>query len=107
MRQELGEACLRFDVYGRYQLEEGHHEWRALGKIYRLGVGKACTRGQLGNPSLRHNRMSRLEMWLDDLFHELAEPGRTIRQRWVAGETALTSSWCGRAGQAACPLQPP
>jgi len=71
-----GEACLRFDIYGRYQLEvirEGD-SW----KIYRLGVGRRAPVHDLVIPP--EAQPHELEMWLDDLLHELAEPGRAIHR---------------------------
>jgi hypothetical protein len=76
LRKELREACLRFDIYGRYQLEvirEGD-SW----KIYRLGVGTRAPVHSLAIPPKAQPH--ELEMWLDDLLHELAEPGHTIRR---------------------------
>jgi hypothetical protein len=71
-----GEACLRFDIYGRYQLEvirEGD-SW----KIYSPGVGTRAPVHSLVVPP--EAQPHEIEMWLDDLLHELAEPGRTIRR---------------------------
>jgi hypothetical protein len=75
---------LRFDIYGRYQLEvirEGD-SW----KIYRLGVGTRAPVHSLVIPP--EAQPDELEVWLDDLLHELAEPGRTIRRVGVTGGTA-------------------
>ena len=71
-----GEACLRFDIYGRYQLEVVREadSW----KIYRLGIGTRAPVHSLVIPP--EAQPHELEMWLDDLLHELAEPGRTIRR---------------------------
>lgn len=67
---------MRFDIYGRYQLEvirEGD-SW----KIYSLGVGTRAPVHSLVIPP--EAQPHELEIWLDDLLHELAEPGRTIRR---------------------------
>ena len=67
---------MRFDIYGRYQLEvirEGD-SW----KIYRLGVGRRAPVHNLVIPP--GAQPHELEMWLDDLLHELAEPGRAIHR---------------------------
>ena len=67
---------MRFDIYGRYQLEvirEGD-SW----KICRVGVGRRAPVHSLVIPP--EAQPHELEMWLDDLLHELAEPGRTIRR---------------------------
>jgi hypothetical protein len=69
-------ASLRFDIYGRYQLEvirEGD-AWN----IYRLGVGTRAPVHSLPIPP--EAQPHEIEIWLVDLLHELAEPGRTIRR---------------------------
>jgi hypothetical protein len=70
------EAVVRFDIYGRYQLEiiREDDSW----KIYSLGVGTRAPVESLIIPP--DTQPHELEIWLDDLLHELAEPGRTIRR---------------------------
>ena len=71
LRQELPwGACLRFDIYGRYQLEvirEGD-SW----KIYSVGAGTRAPVHSLVVSS--EAQPHELELWLDDLL------GRTIRR---------------------------
>ena len=66
---------MRFDVYGRFQVElrrEGAR-WTA----YRPGPGTLAPMPQLVvPPELRADELAR---FLDDHFHELGEPGRSVR----------------------------
>lgn len=67
---------MRFDIYGRYELEvlcEGNR-W----KVFSVGAGKR----ELLNDVVIPNEIGPQEIatYLDALFHELATPGRTIRR---------------------------
>ena len=66
---------MKFDIYGRFQLEvlRENNLWVA----YRVGLGtRARDSDVIIPPSLAAEEMA---IYLDDLFHELCEPGRTIR----------------------------
>ena len=66
---------MRLDVYGRYQLEVLRENdcWIA----YRLELGKRIRIPELAiPPGLQANEIAE---YLDDLYHEMSEPGQTIR----------------------------
>ncbi|MGH8619691.1 MAG: DUF7661 family protein [Burkholderiales bacterium] len=66
---------MKFDVYGRFTLEvvrEGE-QWVA----YELAPGKRVAQPDLTLPP--EVAVEDLAEFLDDLFHELARPGQTIR----------------------------
>jgi hypothetical protein len=67
---------MKFDVYGRFEIEvrrEAGH-WAA----YRVALGKRARIGNLAIPEdLR--TAEELARYLDDLYHELARPGQTVR----------------------------
>lgn len=67
---------MRFDIYGRYQLEVVRQDntWT----IYRTGDGKRRQERGLVIPS--SIAAADVSMYLDDLLHELAYPGATIRR---------------------------
>jgi hypothetical protein len=66
---------MKFDIYGRFRLDilrEGNG-WIA----YRIGGGKRVRDASIAIPaSLRPDELTG---YLDDLFHELSSPGRTVR----------------------------
>jgi hypothetical protein len=66
---------MKFDVYGRFQLEvrrEGDH-WAA----YQLALGKRTKVSDLAIP--REIRTSaEIARYLDDLYHEAARPGQSV-----------------------------
>jgi hypothetical protein len=66
---------VRFDIYGRFQLEvvrEGT-AWA----VYRLAPGKRIAAADLIiPPDVQPNEVA---TYLDDLFHESAVPGKSIR----------------------------
>jgi hypothetical protein len=71
-----GAGQMRFDIYGRYEIEilrEGD-SWVA----YRVGIGIRSVMNDLVIP--RTVAPDELEVYLDDMLHELAEPGRAIRR---------------------------
>lgn len=65
---------MRFNIYGRFQLEvrreQGH--WMA----YRLTPGKRVLEDELVIPPDVDE--SELAVYLDDIYHELAGPGQEI-----------------------------
>jgi len=67
---------VKFDVYGRFQVEvqrEGG-EWVA----YKLALGKRLVWGELVIPSTLES--SEIATYLDDLWHEAAKPGQMVRE---------------------------
>jgi len=65
---------MKFDVYGRFQLEvlRENEAWIA----YNLGLGtRARDIGVVIPPSLEAGELAE---YLDDLFHELAGPGQRV-----------------------------
>ena len=67
---------MRFDIYGRYQLEVVRQDnaWT----VYRTDGGKRRPETDLVIPS--SVAAADVPMYLDDLLHELASPGATIRR---------------------------
>jgi hypothetical protein len=67
---------MRFDVYGRFQLEvvRAGAEWT----IYRLENGRRRPMNDLVIPP--DTPTDDVLRYLDDLLHELAEPGRILRR---------------------------
>ncbi|MGZ5123421.1 MAG: DUF7661 family protein [Burkholderiales bacterium] len=66
---------MKFDVYGRFQLEVlwENDSWIA----YRTGLGTRARDSSIIIPeSLAPEELA---SYLDDLFHELSGPGQTIR----------------------------
>ena len=65
---------MRFDIYGRFQLEvlRENEEWVA----YELGIGVRTRDNDIVIPSsLEANELA---AYLDDLFHELGGPGQKV-----------------------------
>lgn len=67
---------MRFDIHGRYRLEirRDGDAWTA----YRIGDGKRRKESELVIPA--SVSAADLPVYLDDLLHELAQPGSTIRR---------------------------
>jgi hypothetical protein len=66
---------MKFDIYGRFRLDilRDGNAWIA----YRIGDGKRVHDASIAIPaSLRPDELAG---YLDDLFHELSSPGRTVR----------------------------
>lgn len=65
---------MRFDIYGRFQVEvrREHDAWT----IHRLESGKRVRMDELVIPG--HLAEDEIVIYLDDIFHELARPGRDI-----------------------------
>ncbi len=67
---------MRFDIYGRYQLEVVREDERWV--MYTLDYGKRCVDSDCVRPgSLRPDELA---TYLDDMLHELARPGDVIRR---------------------------
>lgn len=67
---------MRFDIYGRYQLEVAREDERWI--MYRLDYGKRRETSDFVIPaSLRPDELA---TYLDDMLHELARPGDIIRR---------------------------
>ena len=68
---------LTFDIYGRMVLvvERGDDAWR----VFRLRDGRRTPFHDVVIPS--HVAADGIETFLDDIFHEWAGPGDTIRKR--------------------------
>lgn len=66
---------MRFDIFGRFEIEltRDGATWKALS----VGEGK---RKPLNLPIPPDLKEDELQTYLDDLFHEFATPGRTIRR---------------------------
>jgi len=66
----------RFDIYGRFVLaiEREHGRWVA----YRLGDGTRRRESSLVLPDALSE--AELPAWLDDMYHEYARPGRSVRR---------------------------
>jgi hypothetical protein len=67
---------MRFDVYGRFRIDvvREHGRWVA----YRVGDGLRTPRHDIVIPA--QVTEAELETYLNDLLHEFAEPGRTLRR---------------------------
>lgn len=65
---------MRFDIYGRFQLEvrREHDAWQA----YRLAGGKRVPEEGLVIPA--DVGVHELAVYLDDIYHEYAGPGETV-----------------------------
>ncbi len=67
---------MRFDVYGRYRIDVVREGGRWI--VYRLGTGLRTPHPEIRIPS--GVAEAELETYLNDLLHELAEPGRILRR---------------------------
>ena len=67
---------MRFDIYGRYQLEvvRADESWR----LYRLDGGKRRPVTDFAIPAAL--TPDEIGAYLDDMLHEMAQPGRRITQ---------------------------
>ncbi len=67
---------MRFDIYGQQQLDvvRDSDGW----KVYGVGDGKRVLLNDVVIPS--EVEENDIPTFLDDLFHELARPGKTIRR---------------------------
>lgn len=67
---------MRFDIYGRYQLEIVRKDDRWV--IYRLDVGKRRAFNDLVIPAALQE--DEIQTYLDDMLHEWAGQGGVIRR---------------------------
>ncbi|HTM10385.1 MAG TPA: hypothetical protein VL754_18515 [Verrucomicrobiae bacterium] len=66
---------MKFDIYGRFELEVLRENDRWI--IYRVGFGvRSRDDGVIIPPSLQPEEIA---IYLDDLFHELAGRGQAVR----------------------------
>jgi hypothetical protein len=67
---------MRFNIFGRFEMEvlRDGGTWKA----FNVGEGKRVHMNDVVIPA--HVEEEELETYLDDLFHELAKPGGTIRR---------------------------
>ena len=73
---DAGLETMRFDIYGRYQLEIVRENERWV--IYRLDFAKRHLFSDFAIPaSLRPDEV---QVYLDDMLHELARPETEIRR---------------------------
>ena len=67
---------MKFDVYGRFQIEvcreDGH--WAA----YRVGLGKRARIDSVAIPA-EIRTAEEIARYLDDLYHETSRPGQSVR----------------------------
>jgi hypothetical protein len=65
---------MKFDVYGRFQLEvvRENDQWA----VYRIGLGKRVPAGVAIPSSVA---ASEVATYLDDLLHELSGPDQSVR----------------------------
>ena len=69
-------GAMRFDVYGRFQLEVVREDGRWT--IFRLDQGKRCKMSDFVIPASL--RSEELATYLDDMLHEWARSGEVIRR---------------------------
>ncbi len=72
----MGPKVVKFDIYGRYRLEVIREAGSWV--VYRVDNGKRRKESALVVPS--SIRAGDLPTYLDDILHELAHPGATIRR---------------------------
>jgi hypothetical protein len=69
-------ASVRFDIYGHYELDvvRDGDKW----SVFNLDAGKRVLLKDVVIPTeVQENEVA---TYLDDLFHELAKPGQSIRR---------------------------
>lgn len=67
---------MRFDIYGRYQLEVVRKNGRWV--VYRLDFAKRRPVSDFAIPPSMHE--DELQVYLDDMLHELGRPDSAIRR---------------------------
>jgi len=66
---------MKFDVYGRFQIEVCREDGRWV--PYRIGLGKRARLDNFAIPAeIRTAR--EIARYLDDLYHESARPGQSV-----------------------------
>jgi hypothetical protein len=65
---------MRFDIYGRFQLEvrRGNDCW----EVYRHDLGKRARVSDVVIPSTLPE--DEIATWLDDIYHEFSGPGQRV-----------------------------
>lgn len=66
---------MKFDVYGRFQVEVRREEDRWV--AYRLAAGKRARITQFAIPG-EIQTSQEIARYLDDLYHEAARPGQAV-----------------------------
>lgn len=66
---------MRYDVYGRFQIEV--HQYEGRWKAFKLALGKKRELKDIAFPE--DMREDEIAIYLDDLFHELARPGDSVK----------------------------
>ena len=67
---------MRFDIYRQFQVEVVRESSRW--KIYKLGLGiRIALNGIVLPDALREDEIA---IFLDDMFHEMARPGDSVRR---------------------------
>jgi hypothetical protein len=67
---------VRFDIYRQFQVEVVRESSRW--KIYKLGLGIRCELNGIVLPD--ELREDEIATFLDDMFHEMARPGDSVRR---------------------------
>ena len=68
---------MKFDVFGRFQLEVAREDGRWV--AYKLALGKRVRWPELAIPSTLASSLE-ISTYLDDLYHEMAGPGQSVRE---------------------------
>lgn len=71
-----GERDMRFDIYGRFQLEvrRDNDTW----EVYRHELGKRARVVDVVIPSTL--AAEEIAIWLDDIYHEFSGPGQRVER---------------------------
>jgi hypothetical protein len=70
------EVIVKFDIFGRFRIEVTRESGQWVG--YKLEPGKRLKWSELAIPSALDP--AEISGYLDDLYHESAQPGQTIRE---------------------------
>jgi hypothetical protein len=73
-RYRLNDMGYRFSIYGRFRVEIAREE--GVWVLYRPDLGKRRRMEEIAIPS--DIEASELATYLDDLYHELAQPGQRV-----------------------------
>lgn len=71
----MGSATIKFDVYGRFQIEV--HREADVWVAYRIALGKRMRIDDLAIPG-EIQTAQEIARYLDDLYHEAAGPGQSV-----------------------------
>jgi hypothetical protein len=72
----MHDTKMKFSVYGRFQLEVAREG--GVWVVYRLAPGKRIRADDLAIPSSVSS--DEIGTYLDDMFHELSRPGRSVER---------------------------